>query len=397
LNRLSKLQWTQVIQGLAVAALVLLLALQNMGRQPDILEGLNQVLPGTTTYEKITGKHILYKAYRDAGTEKEFLGYGAVAGAAGYAGPITVLVGISPEAEITDTVVMENFETPLFWQKVMAHDYLSIFQGMPVTARIVPQEDVDVVAGATYSTAGIANAVRKAAHWTGESEWGMQAAEEGQTVLTPKVLGLAVLYLLVFLAIRRKSARLRILTLGLGVVFLGFWQKYPLTFANFTTLFSGNVPAFYENAFWHLLVVGVLLGVLLSGRNFYCSHICPFGAVQEGINKLAGFQVQPPREQARIARRLRLPLAWAAFLIALLFHNHSIASFETFSTLFQLQGNQGQWFLMPFVLFVGVFIYRFWCRFFCPVGAVLDLAATLKRRVLKRWEKKSGKSTSSQS
>lgn len=395
--RLSKLQWHKIIKSLALLALILLIARQNMGRQPDILDRLNQVLPGTTTYEKAAGKHIVYKAYRESGSDKEFLGYGAVAGASGYAGPITVLVGISPEAKITDTVVIENFETPLFWQKVMAHNYLGVFKGMPVTAPIIPEEDIDIVTGATYSTVGIANAVRKAAHWTGESEWGIEAAAEGQTVFTAKVFGLLALYLLVFLAIWRKIPKLRVVTLGLSVIFLGFWQKYPLTFANFTTLFSGNIPSFYENAFWHLLVVGVLLGVLLTGKNFYCSHICPFGAVQEGTHKLAGFNVQPPPEQVRKARQLRLPLAWIAFMVALLFHNHSIASFEPFSALFQLQGNQGQWFLMPLVLFVGIFVYRFWCRFFCPVGAVLDLTASIKRRVLKIWATKSGKGIHSQS
>ncbi|RNC28749.1 MAG: Electron transport complex subunit RsxG [Candidatus Dichloromethanomonas elyunquensis] len=380
------------------AFLILLITVvyQNFSPKQDVLNNLQQVWPETTVYEKITGKQVVYKAYKLTGNNKELLGYGAVASSSGYSGPITVMVGINSYGKIVKTILLEQFETPLFLQRVIAHDYLGSFKGKSVLDPINLNEDVDRVTGATYSSKGIANAVKKAAHWVGQSELGIEVTEQTQPVFHVEEVILIGLYILTFLSIWKKSAKLRWLIIVLSVGFLGFWEKYPITFANFTTLFSGNAPPFLENPFWHLLVVVVLLGTLLSGRNFYCHYLCPFGGIQEGLNKIGGVRCKVCPGQSAKARKIRLPLAWLAFMVALLFHNHSIASYEPFSALFQLQGNKGQWLLMPFVLFTSVFIYRFWCHFFCPVGAVLDLSASVKRRVLKIWKKKNGEKPVSQ-
>lgn len=389
-------QLQKMISPIAFLVLIITIAYQNYSPQQDILNNLKKVLPETATYEKIAGRQIVYKAYKSGGDKKELLGYGAVASAAGYSGPVTVMVGIDPNGEILETTILENFETPLFMQKVIANDYLRRFKGKPVSGRFSLNVDIDRISGATYSSQGIAGAVRKAAHWVGESELGIKVTEQNPPLITLSEITLIGLYVLTFLSIRQRSSQLRVLTLALSFGFLGLWEKYPISFVNFTTLFSGNSPSPYENLFWFLLVVGVLGSTLFSGRNFYCYYMCPFGAVQEGLHKIGGFKFEACPKQIARAKKIRLPLAWTAFMIALLFHNHSIASYEPFSALFQLQANKGQWLLMPLVLFIGVFIYRFWCRFFCPVGAALDLTAALKRKVVRIWRKKTGGKTYSQ-
>lgn len=374
-----------VISIIALIILLTAIVLQNYNRQQDLLNKLNEVLPGTTSFEKITGKHIVLKAYKTTNDKKELIGYGAIASSSGYGGPITEIVGIDVNGKIMDVAIMEHSETPWFLQRVIANDFLKNFRGKIVSEPFILGEDVDRVTGATYSSRGITNAIREAAHWVGVSQLGENIIEQSPTIITRKEIILLGLYALVFISIWKKKNTFRVISLVFAVIFLGFWQNSQITYANLTTLFSGNAPSFSENPFWYFLVLSVLVLTMFIGKNFYCYWMCPFGAIQEGLYKLSGFKYKPCPRQVMKAAQIRLPLAWGAFMIALLFHNPSIASYEPFSALFQFQGNKGQWLLMPLVLFIGVFVYRFWCRIFCPVGAVIDLAASVKKVVSNLW------------
>ncbi len=135
-----------------------------------------------------------------------------------------------------------------------------------------------------------------------------------------------------------------------------------------------------------LLWAFVALGLLFWGRGVYCGWLCPFGALQELLNnaaqRLGIRQIAVP--QALHERLWVIKYSLFVGILALSFYSmHDalvLAEAEPFKTAISLRMVRA-W---PFVLFVlallfaGLFIERFYCRYLCPLGAGLAIPAKLK-------------------
>lgn len=376
MNHDAKKHKNQFIIIIALLSLIFALAYQHFEGQQDIVKQLNEVIPGAGSYEELGGQ---YQAYKVFDGKKKFIAYAATATASGYGGPITAMVGIDPEGHILKVKITDHYETPWFLDRVINHDFMQGFQGKMVTDSFWVGQDLDAVSGATLSAEGIANAVRKAAHQVGESELGLTVQKQEHSVMSVESIVLLMLFALILIGIRRKLSWVRPLVLGASVFVLGFWLNSPLALGNFASLLGGSAPSFMERSFWYLLVVGTLLITLFLGQNIYCYWLCPFGAVQEGLYRvLPIFKYRTSPQLEKIARKVRWVLIWLALMMAFMLGNPSMASFEPFSAFFNAQANRGQWMIMVLVLITVVPVYRYWCRFFCPVGAVLDLLTAFR-------------------
>lgn len=142
---------------------------------------------------------------------------------------------------------------------------------------------------------------------------------------------LLILFGVTFFSVWKKWYKLRPVVLAFSVFLLGFRLNSSINLGDFASLISGNFSSFQERLFWFLLIIGTFLLILIVGRNLYCIWLCPFGAIQEGINKSLGLvKFQIFRKFLVHANRIRLILIWIAFIIAFLFVNPSIAGYELF-------------------------------------------------------------------
>ena len=144
---------------------------------------------------------------------------------------------------------------------------------------------------------------------------------------------------------------------------------------------------------YYILGILLLYGFLF-GR-WICGFLCPFGLIQELLHKIK----TPKLKKSPVTRALSwlkyfiliffvilLPLAYADVLPLPAFCKYicpsgtllgagGLLSNEANTDMFGMLGSLFTWkFLLLVIFLVGsVFVYRFFCRFFCPLGAIYGL------------------------
>lgn len=350
----------------------------------DYLPVIREIAGPESKVQKISGE--IYEVSRQG----EVIGYCDHQSAVGYAGPVDIVVFIGMDGKLKDVRIVKQIETPSFYAKVLAEGFVGNLLGKEANSPFELGHDLDAVTNATYTSGAIAEAVRQASHRIAVTQFNMEVPPaEGFKLSLPHYLVLGLL-LAVFILQKFKKPKLRYLTLLLGFLLIGLWQKSLLTLGNFSSVLAGNI-SWQAVPFWLVLLLGVLLLIILTGRNLYCFWLCPYGALSELLGAFGEFgrlNYTPCEHSRKRFKNLRLFLAWAALVAAFIIGNPSISSYEIFAPLFAWQGVGVQWLLLPVMLFAGVFILRFWCRFFCPVGGILDFLVTCRRSCVQWLEKK---------
>ncbi len=173
--------------------------------------------------------------------------------------------------------------------------------------------------------------------------------------------------------------------------FIGFYANAQLSVVNVNTFFNSLITGFRWEYFLidpliFILWGSVAVSLLFWGRGAYCGWLCPFGALQELLNKIAkAFKVPQISLPWGLHERL-WPIKYIIFLGLFGVSLHSLAlseklaEVEPFKTSIILKFVR-DW---PFVLYAvlllvaGLFIERFYCRYLCPLGAALGIPGRMR-------------------
>ncbi|MCP4329701.1 MAG: 4Fe-4S binding protein [Alphaproteobacteria bacterium] len=219
----------------------------------------------------------------------------------------------------------------------------------------------------------------------------------GQIVdITILVLALGVLTLIFFcqdwLARRPHwTARIRMGFLAFTVAWLGFYAGAQLSVAHVLSFIDAILTDFRWELFLaepliFVLWLSVAASLLFWGRGAFCGWLCPFGALQELLNKVA-----------KLARVPQLALPWGLherlwpvkYVVFLGLFGLSLGSLdlalqyvyvEPFAAVFPLAFDRA-WPAVAYagvLLFAGLFIERFFCRYLCPLGAALAIPGRIR-------------------
>lgn len=184
------------------------------------------------------------------------------------------------------------------------------------------------------------------------------------------------------------------------LVFIGWYADAQLSVVNVLAVFS----ALFSNFRWETFLMDPLIfimwfavatALLFWARGAYCGWLCPFGALQELSNKIARFFRVPQITLPWDLHERLWPIKYMIFLGLFGLSLYSLnlaeryAEIEPFKTAIILKFDR-PW---PYVLFAlatlapGLFIERFYCRYFCPLGGGLAIPARLHMfRWLKRYK-----------
>jgi NosR/NirI family nitrous oxide reductase transcriptional regulator len=219
------------------------------------------------------------------------------------------------------------------------------------------------------------------------------------------VLVLAVLTLIFFfqdwLVKRQKlNDRIRVGFLIFTLFGIGWYFNAQLSVVNILAMFNALVGGFDWGYFLMEPLIFILWGsvaaaLLFWGRGPYCGWLCPFGALQELINKIAkAFNIKQIIVPWAIHERI-WTFKYLIFLVLFGFSLYSLewaerlAEVEPFKTAIILKFVRS-WPYVVFALAVlipGIFIERFYCRYLCPLGAALAIPGRMRMFAwLKRYK-----------
>ena len=169
-----------------------------------------------------------------------------------------------------------------------------------------------------------------------------------------------------------------------GLVLVGFYMNFPLSISNLSSIILGYIPMPNENLLWWIMIAGVFIIIGFTGKNLYCYWICPFGALQEFLGKISGISLKIPPRLRRNSSYVAGTLTWLGLMIIFITRNPSTGNYEPFAAMFGFHGEGVMWYILPLVLFGSLFIRRFWCRFFCPVGFCLSQGCRLRNHIVRK-------------
>lgn len=289
-------------------------------------------------------------------------------GIKGYAGPTPLLIALDKEGKILQVKILANRETPGFLKSVTNAGFFESWNGLTVDEAL--QKNVDAVSGATYSSKGIQNSLK--ARLAVVSRQSITETTDNSALLPNICILLVVIMALICFFNPQKTKTLRLVTLLLSIGILGFWRNASMSLLKFYSWLTSGITWPLE---WVLIVVFALavLLPLFTGRAFYCTYLCPMGALQELAGKACKKKVNVPKIVVTILLIIRKLFLLTLLILVAANAGIDLAFAEPFSvfsvqsiTLFSIV-------FAAIVLVVSLFINRAWCRFLCPTGLLFDL------------------------
>lgn len=294
---------------------------------------------------------------------------GLAADIQGYAGMVPLEISLK-DGVVTGVEAMENDETPDFFEEVMP--LLDRWDGLSIAdAQVL---EVDVVSGATFSSKALIGNMQRGLAYAAKANIQHDIWQDFD-LSAKAIAGLLVALMAAIVPLFVKNRRYRTVQQLLNIAVLGFWCG---TFINYSMLISYlsngiNVVALLTPV---VLLVTAFIYPLFGKKTYYCTHVCPFGSVQELAGRCVGYKVKIKPQTAKRLNVLRQVL-WAVLMLCLWTGVwFDWIDYEPFSAfIFQ----SASWIVIAIaVVFVllSTVVMRPYCQFVCPTGTLLKYAQT---------------------
>jgi transcriptional regulator of nitric oxide reductase len=186
---------------------------------------------------------------------------------------------------------------------------------------------------------------------------------------------------------------IRLTVLAVVIGFVGWWGQGQLSIVTVlggirTALDGGSFAFLLYDPFSLLIWAVTILGFVLWGRGLFCGWLCQFGAMQEFTHHLGRLLRLPRLEpSARWDARLkRVKYVLLAGMIGTVFlapdHVDTVAEVEPFKTAITTIFVR-EWYYVAYAalwLVAGMVLFKGFCRYVCPLGAVMAIGGLIRGR-----------------
>ena len=213
--------------------------------------------------------------------------------------------------------------------------------------------------------------------------------ESWAEILGPQAIDLALLTAFIALALVsffRKSVTLKYVTMAAAVGYMGWAKSHLISVVDIFGLIGGNLPILKYNLAWYLLAVFTVASTVLWGR-LYCGRICAFGALTQLLDLVVPkkLRVEVPAKIERQAAWVKYGLLAAVVVYFIVTKDLLVYRYVEPFWMFSFFGSTGMWIGLGVLLIATVFVRNLYCRFLCPVGAMLGVLSNLTVFKIKRW------------
>ena len=289
----------------------------------------------------------------------------------GYGGPTPVEITIR-EGRIERIKVLPNRETPEFLGAVRNSDLLESLDGK--TPEEAAGVHIDGISGATFtSTAIIQNIEAGVRYALDESRAAAATKGEQQPLGVKFYVTIAIILCGAVIPLLWKSKRYRYLQLALNVAILGFWGG---TFVSYSLMVSYLTNGITQVAAIPvaLMLVAAFIYPMFGKVDYYCTWLCPYGALQELAGKCIKWKLRISTRVAKglgVARRvLWFGLMWLLWT-GLWF---DWMGYEPFAAFFIRDASPSVLGIAWAFVLLSLIVQRPYCRFVCPTGSLFKLA-----------------------
>ncbi|TFG15657.1 MAG: 4Fe-4S binding protein [Promethearchaeota archaeon] len=194
------------------------------------------------------------------------------------------------------------------------------------------------------------------------------------------MFGVVLIGLVAFILIRQRKLTIRRKILLLSI----------------TIIYGGFVLGGFPNVIFLAGMTFLFLGISLIFSRIFCGYLCPLGATQELISMI---RFKPALDYDREFAKPRKMIRWILFIIFFIFIFTFIFTLGVNIEYFinPLYGFLIFWFptnlllLIPLTLLIiimvaSIFVYRPFCRYICPFGALASLVGRISPFKIRRSE-----------
>jgi NosR/NirI family nitrous oxide reductase transcriptional regulator len=216
-----------------------------------------------------------------------------------------------------------------------------------------------------------------------------QVVESWRDILGPQAVDLILLTAFLALSLVsffRKSVRLKLVTFVAAVVYMGFAKSRLVSVVDLFAVADLSLPIFKYTLPSYLLWVFVLGSTVLWGR-LYCGRICAFGALTQLMDTVVPkkLRVEVPLAVERRAAWIKYGLLAGVMVYFIATRDVGVYRYVEPFWMFGLFGTTAMWIGLGVLLVATVFVRNLYCRFLCPVGAMLGIISNLTVFRIKRW------------
>ena len=185
--------------------------------------------------------------------------------------------------------------------------------------------------------------------------------------------------------------RLTLLAITLG--FIGWWGQGQLSIVTVlgvlqTALNGGSFAFLLYDPFSLIIWAVVLISFVIWGRGFFCGWLCPFGALQEFAHYLGRLLRLPEwrlsEQTDRQLKRFKYAILFGLLAVTVATPHliDKVAEVEPFKTSITVYFVREWYFVAYAVLWLalGMVMFKSFCRYVCPLGAVMAIGGMIRAR-----------------
>ena len=301
----------------------------------------------------------------------------------GYQGPTDAIIRLDNKDTVLGLTVLESFDNEPYTDYVREDwGFPRLFNGLTLDQLAeVDVESIEGVSGATMTSQAVAKAVvaaarnrqqvaerlRRASH---DSDSNVRA-EKWLTTRDVSTIGFVIFAVLVANTRLKRYAAMRV-TLQVGVIVWMGWLNGDLLSQALWAGWAMHGIAWAKCIGLVALSVAAVLLPVLSGKNTYCSHMCPHGAVQQLLRNRLPLRLRLPQYLQRAMKVIPLLLLGWVIIVAVGRLGFSLVDIEPFDAWVWTVAGWATVVIAFGGLTLSVFSPMAYCRFGCPTGAILN-------------------------